>query len=211
MKRFVFVLPLLLLLAGCGAQIRTLPVGEHHLQMSASVGGPMIKALGGTVPIPYLMSGATYGISDHVEVHGDVHVLAAMYKFLGFTPGITYFPFPDGAWVPSVSADALMFTDFSEGRVYPEVTLALAHRTASLWSPYYGLHGTFQTHRAPHFIPTAFVGTSYHRRRTSFYVELDWLAFNRNNQASPVDYGAAGKFGAIAPQIGFSYDWGRVK
>jgi hypothetical protein len=211
MKRALVLLLMIPFLAGCGVQMRTLPVGEHNLQMNASVGGPMIKAFGGTVPIPYAMAGATYGISNYFEVYGDLHVLAAMYKVAGFTPGITYFPLPRGSWVPSLGVDALMFSDFAEQRIYPEFTIAMAHRTISLWTPYYGLHGTLQTHREPHFIPSLFGGTAYHRGRASFYAELDWLAFDRSNQFSPVNYSAAGKFGALAPQIGFSIDWGKVR
>jgi len=211
MHKLLFLLPLLLLI-GCGAQMRNLPVGEGRMQASASVGGPLVNAFGTVIPIPYAMAGATYGITDRLDAHADLHVLAAVFKFMGLTPGLTYFPkLPVDRWVPSVTADVLLFSDFTAKRAYPEITAAIAHPIGTRWVPYAGLHNTFQFSHHPVYISSLYAGTSYRMGRVNLYGELQWLALNRDNHLTPVDYHGIGEHGALSPQFGVSMDLGGKK
>jgi len=208
MRKF-FLLLSLLLLSGCGAQMRNMPVGAGHVQYSASLGGPLVKFSGNVVPIPYGMAGATYGITDRLEAHADLHVLAAMYKFLGLTPGLTYFPRAAlGPWVPSLTADMLVFSDLSASRAYPEIVLTVARPLGTRWVPFAGFHNTFQVTHSPSYIPSLFAGTSYRAGRLNFYGELQWLALNRDNHFTPVDYYGISRHGALSPQFGITLDTG---
>lgn len=207
MRQFFCVLPLLVLLTGCGAQMRNLPVGKGNTVISTSVGGPLVYAFNATVPIPYAMAGMTHGISDRLDVFGDVHLMAAMFKFGGFTPGAVYFPdLPMSGWVPAVKADAMVFSDFNQVRIFPELTFSIAHPTASRWTPYLGFHNTFQMTKAPVYLPSVFGGASYRAGRFRIYGELQWLAMNRKNLYTPVEYQGFNNHGAIATQAGLSLD-----
>jgi hypothetical protein len=211
MRKYFLLLPLLLLM-GCGAQLRTMPVGAGHVQYNASLGGPLVKFGGNVVPIPYAMTGATYGITDRLEAHADLHVLAAMYKFLGLTPGMTYFPNVSvGNWIPSVTTDVLLFSDLTSTRAYPELLLTVAHPVGTRWIPYAGLQNTFQITHAPSYIPSVFAGTSLRAGPLNFYGELQWLSLNRNNHFTPVNYYGIGEHGALSPQFGVTLDMGGKK
>jgi hypothetical protein len=205
MARLLCVIPLLLL-AGCGAQMRNLPVGAGRMQLNGSVGGPVVGVSGTDLPMPYALAGLTYGLSDEWDVYGDVHVLAAAFKIAGLTPGVVYFPkLRVGRWVPSVGVDALLFTDFQESRFYPEAHAALTYRANERWAPYVGFHETFQFNRQPKSIPSVYAGTSYQWGRVRLYGELQWLAADRDNRWGPVDYRGMGRKGAIAPQLGLTW------
>lgn len=182
------------------------------MQASASVGGPLVNAYGAVIPIPYAMAGATYGITDRLDAHADLHVLAAAFKFLGITPGLTYFPqLPTNRWVPSVTADVLFFSDFTAARAYPEISAAIAHPIGARWVPYAGLHNTFQLSHHPLYISSLYAGTSYRMGRFNLYGELQWLALNRDNHFTPVDYHGINEHGAISPQFGLTIELGGMK
>ena len=87
------------------------------MQLSGSVGGPLVNSFGTTVPIPYLMGGITYGISNRMEIHSDLHLLAAMFKFAGLTPGITWFPVDNWhQWTPALQRKSACFSPISRNR-----------------------------------------------------------------------------------------------
>jgi hypothetical protein len=212
MVRLLWVFPLVMLLSGCGAQLHNLPVGKGNTVLTGSVGGPLVKVYGQTLPVPYALVGVTHGLSNRVDLHGDLHLMAAMFKFAGFTPGIAYFPpLRLGPLVPSVDADMLMFSDFNQTRVFPEVTVAVATSSGSRWSTYAGLHSTFQTTKEPVFLPSVFAGTSFRAGRVRLFGELQWLALNRSNRLMPVNWGGISHHGALAPQFGMTFDLGRSR
>jgi hypothetical protein len=201
------LLPLVGLLMGCGAQMRNIPVGAQKMQVNASLGGPMVDAFGMTIPIPYSLIGTTYGISNSTEAYLDFHATAAAFKFLGMTPGVAYFPrLHHKRVVPAISADALIFSDFKESRLYPELVTSVAYRLNSRWIPYAALRHTFQTGRAPHYIPSAMAGTSLRRGRMQYFAELQWLAFDRDNRWNPINYHGVSQRGALSLQFGATYD-----
>jgi hypothetical protein len=205
---YVAILLLLVsLLVGCGAQMRNLPVGAQKMQMSASIGGPMVDAFGRTVPIPYGIAGATYGISNEIEAYIDYHVTASAFKFLGATPGVVYFPsLRWGRFVPALGADALIFSDINATRVYPEIVTSTAYRLSNRWTPYIALRHTFQEGSAPHYIPSAMAGTSYRNGRMQYFIELQWLALDRDNRWNPVEYHGISNRGAMSLQFGATID-----
>lgn len=204
------LLGLALLLAGCGAQMRQLPLGAKNAQLNASLGGPLATAFGAVIPLPYSVIGGTYGVTDRLEVHADLHVTAAAFKFFGATPGVTWFPsLPVGRWVPSLTADALVFSDLKQTRVFPGLAATVARPLGRRWVPYAGMRHTFQTTRGPVNIPSLYAGTALRLGRAQFVGELGWLATNRDNRLNPVDYKGIAHRGALSTQLGVSLDLGR--
>lgn len=201
------LIPLVGLFAGCGAQMRNMPVGTQKMQVSASIGGPMVDAFGRTVPIPYGLIGATYGISNEMETYIDYHVTATVFKFLGVTPGVVYFPsFHYGRLVPALGFDALIFSDIKATRVYPELVTSSAYRLSERWTPYIALRHTFQEGPAPHYIPSAMAGTSCRSGRMQYFIELQWLALDHDNRWNPVEYHGISNRGAMSLQFGATLD-----
>lgn len=208
MRRYLSI-GLAFMLTGCGAHLRTLPTGAGQVQANASIGGPLVDAFGTTIPVPYLMTGATYGLTNRISVHGDLHVTSAAYKFFGFTPGITVFPGVEfWSWTPSFGADVLVFSDLRDCRLYPEFTLAAARRSAGRWTHYGGLHNTLQTADSPRYLVSVFAGTSCRVGRLRSYIELQWLAANQDNRWTPVGYHGLARRGALAPQVGLTWELG---
>jgi hypothetical protein len=204
---FAVGLLLCCLLIGCGAQMRTMPVGAQRMQANASIGGPMVNAFGTTIPIPYGIVGATYGVSNSTEVFLDFHATAAAFKFLGITPGVVYFPrLHGGRMVPAIGADALIFSDFNASRLYPELVTSVAYRLSKRWIPYAALRHTFQTAHTPHYIPSAMAGTALRSGNMQYFVELQWLTLDRDNRWNPVDYHGVSHRGALSLQFGAVYD-----
>jgi hypothetical protein len=192
--------------------MRNLPVGEGRTRVSASVGGPWVDVFGTTIPLPYSLAGVTYGMSERVNLHADLHLTAAAYRFLGVTPGATWFPdLPLGPFVTAVSADALVFADFRDTRVYPELSATITHVHARKWRPYAGFCNTFQFTRAPHHMLSPYIGTSFAFRKWQPYVELKWLAAGHDNRFTPVNYHGIGERGALATQFGLALNLGGSK
>src|SRR5262245_35283690 len=63
------------------APARTLGVG--HAEVAGSLGGPLFANLGPPLPLPLLDVGGRYGVTDDVDVLGDVHVTSAVYGVAG--------------------------------------------------------------------------------------------------------------------------------
>ncbi len=177
------------------------------MQVSASIGGPLVDAFGRTVPIPYGVIGATYGISNETEVYIDYHVTASAFRFLGLTPGVVYFPGMNwGRFVPALGADALIFSDIKATRIYPELVTSTAYRLSERWTPYIALRHTFQAGQVPHYIPSAMAGTSYRNGSMQYFIELQWLALDRDNRWNPVEYHGISNRGAMSMQFGATID-----
>jgi hypothetical protein len=187
--------------------MRNMPVGAQKMQVSASIGGPLVDAFGTTIPIPYGLVGATYGMSNRTEAYLDFHVTAAAFKFLGITPGVVYFPcLHGGRVVPAIGADALIFSDFDVSRFYPELVTSAAYRLSERWTPYVALRHTFQPGHVPHYVPSAMTGTSFRSGDVQYFFELQWLALNRDNRWNPVDYHGVSRRGALSLQLGAALD-----
>jgi hypothetical protein len=187
--------------------MRNMPVGAQKMQVNASIGGPVIDAFDMTVPIPYGIVGATYGISNSTEVYLDFHAAAAAFKFLGVTPGVVYFPSMHwGRIVPAVSVDAIILSDFNAARLYPELVTSAAYRLNGRWTPYVAFRHTFQLSSIPHYIPSAMVGTSFRSGSMQYFAELQWLALARDNRWTPVDYHGISHRGALSLQLGATLD-----
>lgn len=192
---------------GCGAQMRNVPIGTKNAQVSASIGGPIVDAFDMTVPLPYGMIGATYGLSDRAEIFIDFHATAAAFQFVGATPGAAYFPaLKWSALVPGIGVDALVFSNLHESRVYPECTTSLAYPLRENWTPYFALRHTFQTGDRPNYIPSAMAGTSLRQGNRQYFLELQWLSFDQDNRWNPVDYHGISQRGALSLQMGFTLD-----
>ena len=81
--KFSVCLIFIALLAGCAAQTNITPIGQGELNGHASFGGPIIEAFGTRIPIPYFTAGATCGLSNQINLGGNLHLLPLAYELFG--------------------------------------------------------------------------------------------------------------------------------
>ncbi len=182
------------------------------MQLNTSLGGPLATAFGTVIPLPYSVAGGTYGLTDRLDAHADLHLTAAAFKYFGMTPGLTWFPeLHMGKWVPSLTGDVLVFSDWRQTRLFPGLAATVARPLGARWVPYGGMRQTFQTTRGPANVPALYAGTTFRVGRTRLLAEFGWLASNRDNRRNPVNYKGIAHRGAISAQVGLALDMGRER
>lgn len=203
LRILLLLLPILLLL-GCGPQMRTLPVGEGNVQIHTSLGGPFVSAKGPVFPIPYGMAGATYGLNDHINLYADFHAVTAVFKFLGLTPGFVWYPASKHAqWQPALGANALVFSDFHETRIYPEIVTTLTYNGDPAVKPFFGCVQTFQTDADPKSLQSIVGGLAFPWRHNLLVIEIQALALNFHRDEDALSYLTFKDYGALSLQIGY--------
>lgn len=114
-------------LASCATTSPVRPLGRGNAAFNASAGGPLVQALGVDIPTPILTLGAAYGIRDDMEITARADATAAVYGDVHVQPGVAYHP-PLGGGAPILTAAGSLhlLTNFTDTRVYPQLTLAAA-------------------------------------------------------------------------------------
>ena len=69
-----------MLLIGCAAHTNVQPMGKDNLSANISIGGPIVKAFGTRIPVPYATAGVNYGLNNRFDLNGDLHLLLLPYK-----------------------------------------------------------------------------------------------------------------------------------
>ena len=106
----IIVLSLLTILLSCAAHTNLEPAGKNNLNANLSVGGPIIKALGTRIPVPYATAGVNYGLRDQIDLNGNLHLLPAAYKLFGCDLGATWFPVLNNNSIPTIGLQARLLT-----------------------------------------------------------------------------------------------------
>jgi hypothetical protein len=204
------------LVAGCAAHTNLAPVGKGHVVPNVSIGGPIVEAFGGHIPIPYLQAGADYGVSDVVNVGAQVHLLPLAYSIAGLDVGATWFPVQNAGWQPTLGLGARMFALASlKGDVDQRFLFIPALSGSAAWATGPGVLYTgtdlivpfspsdFDEEAAP-FLLSPFVGYRWNLgRRYALLTELKWHGANVNARQVATDYISIGGHGALTPIIAF--------
>lgn len=175
------------LLMGCGAGAPVRVLKDEQVALQASLGGPIVPASVPTVLVPYLTAGASYGLTESVTLHGNLHATMSTFLVAGLDVGAsTRILAQDGA-VPELTAGvrALMFTDFgswSTSRFYPDVHLNASWEVWDRALLYAGTHVTFQLDPGATFV-SPMLGLQFPLSSTfSLQTELIWQAANVNTE-----------------------------
>jgi hypothetical protein len=206
----------------CAAYTDLEPVGKGQRAVTASLGGPVIKAFGLHIPTPYLATGAVYGLDDNINVSGAFHFTSLAYGILGIDPALTFFPMLNYGPQPTlgIRVQMLTFISLKSGvsdrmRVYPVITPSAAWRLGH-GRLYGGLNITIPVSlpdydkSAAYMIYSPFAGyrwelTRHFRLTTEFKwhgsnVRSDQMAVTYNNNES-----TGIKYGALTPLIGVEW------
>lgn len=99
-----------ILLIGCAAHTNVQPMGKDNLSANFSVGGPIVKAFGTRIPVPYATAGVNYGLNNRFDLNGDLHLLSLPYKIFGLDFGPTWFPCLNSGKIPTIGIQPRLLT-----------------------------------------------------------------------------------------------------
>lgn len=207
----LIVIPFLVFIPGCGAHTNLTPVGESNLDASVSFGGPFIPVADTKIPTPYLSAGANYGLTENINVDGNLHITSLFYKIAGFDFGATWFPTLNEGWIPTwgIQPRLLMLSSLkgdveSRFRVYPLISSSAAWElgggliyagfdfVAPLTEPDYD-------EDAEKVIISPFAGYRWEiGNNLRLITELKWLGANIQSNQLAVEYIKIGGYGAFS-------------
>lgn len=101
-KNYCLLFCAIFFLAGCAAHTNLEPVGKENTNFNISVGGPIVKAFGMNLPIPYSTAGVVYGLTEKINIDANLHLTAIPYKLFGLDFGAAYFPRLNEGFIPTI-------------------------------------------------------------------------------------------------------------
>jgi len=121
---------------GCGATTSVRPLGAGNADVHVSLGGPLLKTSGSTFPTPILMAGGGFGVTDQVDVSGDVDVTAAVLGVAHVATGVAYHPLLWSSSTRAVPAITIaesfhLLTNLTDTRFAPQTTAVAAWRVGN--------------------------------------------------------------------------------
>jgi len=208
--KIISILILLTILISCAAHTNLQPVGKNNIDANLSIGGPVIKAFGARIPVPYATAGVNYGIRDNVDLNGNLHLLSAAYKLFGCDLGATWFPVLNDHSIPTIGLQARLLTMASlksgvdsRFRFYPSVSASSAWKlgggiiytgadiTVPITSPDYD-------DDAASVIFSPFFGYRWNLgKNTRLLTEIKWNGANVQTHQLAVEYLPVSNYGAI--------------
>lgn len=207
---FLYVGACCFILLNCAAYTSLEPMGQGERSANLSFGGPIIKAFGTRIPIPYLTAGMNYGLRDRVNLNGDLHLFPLGYKVAGLNAGITWFATLNEGIVPTWGIQprlmllASIKSDVEErARLYPFLTNTLSWKVQR-GLLYLGMDYAYQFSKPDYDdeanpnIFSPFLGYRWRLgRNTRLYTELKWHGANIQSTRVAVDYVPIGNNGAV--------------
>jgi hypothetical protein len=154
--------------------------------------------------------GASYGVSDSVDVHAHAHLTPLLLGTVGFDAGATWLGVTEAGWRPALSLTGrgYVFSDFSTGAVF----YGEAGAAASWWLGERCL--TYLSTRALYdaleedVVFAVGTGVQVPFDRFALQAEVSWYAPGYDTSASPVSWASLGGRGAFGLVLGASYRFG---
>jgi len=212
MKHAFLILILLsqLLLLGCAAHTNLEPAGNGKLSANFNIGGPIVKAFGARVPIPYATAGANYGLNNKVDLNGNLHLFSLPYRIFGLDFGPTWYPFIKTGKIPTIGiqprllALASLKSTSEHFKIYPIISSSAAWE----WNSglvYFGtdvtipLSSSDYDEEAATVILSPFLGYKWTiGKRTHIFTEIKWHGANVRADQLSVEYLHPGNYGALS-------------
>jgi len=168
-----------LALGACATTREVRALGRGNTAYGASLGGPLVEALGVDLATPILTVGGGYGLRDDLDLFGNLDLTAALYGDLHLEPGLAYHPvIREAGFVPTltVAGSAHLITNFVDARVYPQLTLAGAWRIRRRHLLYVGADSAMGFGATTRVVVGPLVGGELRLGRVGLTLEAKWLA-----------------------------------
>ncbi|MCX6139161.1 MAG: hypothetical protein NTV54_16895 [Ignavibacteriales bacterium] len=197
----------------CGVTQPVRVLEKGSTQLSASLGGPIIKPAGFPMPVPYMTAGAVHGLTGDVSLIGRAHVTALLFGDLGLDAGAAYALAHERGIVPEITAtgELYLFSDLRHGsatRGYPFLSLNASYVLTGSVLVFAGAEDVYQLRPARHFM-TPFAGVEIPvSSRSVLQMEMKWMAANVNTAHGVFEgYSSIGGMGSFATFFGCTYRW----
>ena len=205
------VLLCVLALSSCSVTQPVRVLDEGATRATLSVGGPIVRLGGVTVPVPYLNVGVMHGYTSDVTLTGNIHGTMAMLKDLALDVGAATRVVHQEGWVPEVTAKGqlYLFSDLEmikNARVFPMVGLNASRLIGESTLLYAGVDQLIQFNN-PHYFVTPFVGAELPlSERWAMQTEVKWMAANIESAHGALrGVGSVGGHGSAAIFFGFTW------
>ena len=215
MRNRLLLLGPLMLFLHCAVHTGLQPTGQGNLKSHLSMGGPIIKAFGTHVSVPYAVTGIRYGLRERLDISSNIHLFSLAYKIAGFDVATTYYPLSGKGMIPNLALQPRLMTLMSlksdvEERMkfYPIISASgswqfgsgLAYTGADLLIP---VTRPDYDNESPHVILSPFVGYCWNLGKgIALYTELKWQGANLESHQLSVEYLPLGNQGAISTLVG---------
>lgn len=226
---------LLLLFLGCSSTHPVRTIGKNKGALEITAGGPMMKNLGPTLPIPNFFIGGRYGVRSDLDISVHYNLTTPV------VPGIALDLITSAHWIPiqpglrrqidnnqkgwgvGGSLHLQWVTDFDNGFLFlPTLELVSGYRI-KCFNPYLGLSLGLNFYRPDDRISMLqlhpAIGTEFIiRDRLGLDIKCTFYDVAYNFYGSQIDWiyivnntSDKKKYGVVGLSIGFSYDFGKKK
>jgi len=199
------------ILTGCAAHSAVEPLGKGIRRDRVTFGGPIIRAFGNHIPVPYFAGGTEYGLNDRLNAGADFHLLPLFYQIAGGEAGATWYPLLQNGYRPTIGIGGRLLVLWSfksktadSFRIYPIVSVTANWKT-SLGSLYIGNDLILPANKidndpsTPTTLYSPFIGHKWELGNGySLGTELKWQGSNVGSNRVAVDYTGVQNRGAIA-------------
>ncbi|PIR22827.1 MAG: hypothetical protein COV44_06620 [Deltaproteobacteria bacterium CG11_big_fil_rev_8_21_14_0_20_45_16] len=163
--------------------------------------------------------GYAYGWNERLNIYGNLHPTAMLYRTFAAELGAGYEIFKQLGPIPELYLDArLAFASDAESFAAFPIISPIVSYDISWWNPYGGMDFLFQFHDndrvwTPQSM-TFFVGSAFQvSDKLETGLELKWSGFNHSFERASVDHPKAfgSDQGVLAPYLFVSYQFGGGK
>jgi hypothetical protein len=213
MQKTCWLLVVFLVLAvgtggGCAPTHAGRTLGRGVLQLEGNLGGPFIRNLGPSIPVPNLPLGARYGVTHRLDVAAHLNLLPlAMGGFMALDAGVTYgLVKHEGRSGPNLATQlgAALLTDFKEGaRISPTLDLVGGY-TFGWFTPFAGAEFAVDAWGG-RLIGNFFAGFEADIGNLTLAASGVWFTPWFDTYSSVVDYESPDQAGAVGCLLGVKY------
>lgn len=199
--------------AACGTTQFARPLGRGTTRFTASLGGPLVRFGGAPVPLPITTVGVAHGLSDLVDVGGDLHPTAMAFGVAGASAHVAVHPLTAHRSALTVGGSVSGFGNAHDGVLFTDLWLAGGGRVAPwLWlggGVHNGLRvvGSSSLSEQTPWTPTlAALASFLPSSRVALNLELRWYAFTTCGRCATPDYYSLGDAGGLGVLLGLDFE-----
>jgi hypothetical protein len=209
MRRLSLTLLLALGAVACGHVTPLRPAAKGAIEVEGSLGGPLARVGGLTIPVPLTTVSARYGFSRACDISGSLHLTSAAFGVAGLDVGTTGLLLEQSGAVPTVSATGRLyaFSDLQTAvRPFVELSAVGSYKLGQRWHPYLSVSTLVQLFGVP--LWNVGVGGQVDLGRWALQLEARWYRPELPTNFVVVDWVNIGGLGAAGVVLGARYRFG---
>jgi hypothetical protein len=217
LKRILIGVAVIATFSACAPVRIITPINKGELQPSISLGGPMVKLFGTTIPLPLSSGSVAYGINDTYTLNNAMHFTSLAFGVihletsvsrniwqsechrmgLSTSPGF-YFMIDRWDWNPKFypMLDINFYKQYGKRNNYAYLSLSSVFELAPTKA--------FNQEVDSRISPYISVGNTLNGKKLSYTLELKYMNFTQGNQNLTIKYLSPANTGALGLFFGIS-------